>query len=156
MDRVKWAGAIFLTSALVVGGCGNFGKNADKPNREDASIIHEDEKEGGSMETGDGYGFNSFDLEIEVDGKDAIDADYEITKNAEGEYENKLTNEKFKNEEAMNALDKLFVAILLTKDTPQQEAIDKILEYYKLDNYSKFELDVKFDDGTNLLINEVK
>ena len=78
IEKLNVVGAIVITGALLMGGCGNFGKNADKPNREEADIIHENEKEGGSIETGDGYGFTTFDLEIDVDGKDAIDADYDV------------------------------------------------------------------------------
>ena len=116
----------------MLGGCGNFGKNADKPNREEADIIHEDEKEGGSMETGEGYGFTKFDLEIDVDGKDAIEADYDVTEKADADYENKLKNIKLKGNKAMDELNKLFMEIRITKDTPQQEVIDKILEWYRL------------------------
>jgi major membrane immunogen (membrane-anchored lipoprotein) len=156
MNTLKVTGAFFLTSALLLGGCGNSNKNANDPNREDATITQDKDKEGGTLQTGDGYGFNSFDLEIDVDGKDVVDAEYEIDKNAEGEYENTLKNEKFKDEEAMNALDELFVAILLTKDTTQEEAKKKILEYYQLEDYSKFDLEVKFDDGTILDFEDMK
>ncbi len=150
MKTIKVTGAILLTSALLIGGCGNTNKNADAPNREDATITQDKDKEGGTLQTGDGYGFNLFDLEIDVEGKDVVDVEYEIKKNVEAEYENTLKNEKFKDVEAMNSLDKLFVAILLTKDTTQEQAIEKILEYYQLEGYSKFDLKVKFDDGTIL------
>lgn len=156
MSKLKLVGAVALTGALVLGGCGNFGKNADKPNREDAAIIHEDEKTGGSIETGDGYGFTEFSLEIDVDGKDAIDADYDKTDVADTEYENKLTNIKLKNDQAMVELDKLFKEIRITKDTPQQEVMDKILKWYNLDTYSKFDLEVNFDDGTLLDFEDIK
>lgn len=139
-----------------MGGCGNFGKNADKPNREEATLIHEDEKAGGSVETGDGYGFTTFDLEIDVEGKDAIEAAYDVTGNLKVDYENKLSNKKLTGSDAMNELSKLFMDILITKDTPQQEVIDKILKYYRLDMYSKFDLEVDFDDGTKLNIEDVK
>ena len=145
-----------LTGALMLSGCGNFGKNADKPNREDATIIHEDEKAGGSLETGDGYGFTSFDLDIEVNGKDAIEANYEVQRTLVGDYENKLTNTKLKDSAALDELHKLFMAILITKDTPSQEVIDKILKWYQLESYSKFDLEVYFDDGTLLDIEDVQ
>lgn len=150
MKTIKVTGAVLLTSALLIGGCGNNNKNADAPNREDATITQDKDKEGGTLQTGDGYGFNSFELEIDVEGKDVVDVEYEIKKDVEAEYENTLKNEKFKDVEALNALDKLFVAILLTKDTTQEQAIEKILEYYQLEGYSKFDLKVKFDDGTIL------
>ncbi len=139
-----------------MGGCGNLGKNADKPNREEAVIINEDEKVGGSIETGNGYGFSSFDLEIDVDGKDAIDADYKVTEKADADYENKLKNVKLKNNKAMDELNKMFIEIRITKDTPQQEVIDKILQWFSLETYSKFDLEVDFDDGTLLDIEDVK
>jgi hypothetical protein len=156
MKLFKIAGTVALTSVLLLSGCGNFGKNADKPKREDADIIHEHEKEGGSLETGDGYGFSSFDLEIGVDGKDVIDADYDVNETADADYENKLKNIKLKDNEAMDQLNKLFMDILITKDTPQQEVIDKILDWYQLDSYSKFKLEVDFDDGTKLNIEDIQ
>ncbi|WP_342508284.1 YusW family protein [Sporosarcina sp. FSL K6-2383] len=156
MHKLTLFGAAALSSALILGGCGNFGKNADKPNREDATIIHEDEKAGGSLETGDGFGFTSFDLDIEVDGKDAIETEYKTEKKLDANYENRLTNTKLKDSEAMNEIGKLFMDILITKDTPPQEVIDKILKWYQLDSYSHFDLEVDFDDGTKLDINEVQ
>ncbi len=139
-----------------MGGCGNFGKNANTPNREEAVIINEDEKTGGSIETGDGYGFTTFDLDIEVEGKDAIEADYDVTKNADADYENKLKNINLKGNKAMDELNKMFIEIRITRDTPQQEVMDKILQWYGLETYTKFELEVNFDDGTLLDINDVK
>jgi len=148
--------AATLTGALMLSGCGNFGKNADKPNREDATIIHEKEKAGGSLETGDGYGFTSFDLDIEVAGKDAIEADYEAARKLVADYNNTLTNIKLKDSAAMDELHKLFMDILITKDTPPQVVIDKILKWYQVESYSKFDLEVDFDDGTLLDIEEVQ
>ena len=149
-------GAFLLIGALILGACGNLGKNADEPNREDADIILESEKEGGSIETGDGYGFSSFDLDIEVGGKDAIEADYDVKKRAEAEYENKLESVKLKDSAAMDEFNLLFLDIRITKETPKQEVIDNILKWYKLDTYSKFDLEVEFDDGTLLDIEEKK
>lgn len=139
-----------------MGGCGNFGENADKPNREEAVIIHEREKEGGSINTGNGYGFSSFDLEIDVAGKDAIDVDYEVTENADADYENKLKNVKLKDNKAMDEIHKMFIEIRIQKDTPKQEVMDRILQWFGLDTYSKFDLDVDFDDGTLLDIEDLK
>lgn len=144
-----------LFGAFIVGGCGNIGKNADKENREEAVVIPERDKVGGSMETGGGYGFNAFDLDIEIDGKDAIEAEYDVSKSKiEAEFENKLENVKLKEDEAFNELDKLFVDIMITKDTSKQDVIDKILKYYGIEMYSKFDLEIDFDDGTKLDIEE--
>ncbi|HJF31013.1 MAG TPA: YusW family protein [Sporosarcina psychrophila] len=156
MKSLNVLGVALISGALLLGACGNLGKNADKPNREEADVTLEREKEGGSIETGDGFGFNTFDLEIDVDGKDAIDVDYNVEKKAEAEYENKLMNIKVKDNEAMDELNLLFLDIRITKDTPEKEVIDKILQWYGLDSYSKFDLEVEFDDGTTLDIENVK
>ena len=108
------------------------------------------------MDTGGGYGFSTFDLEIDFDGKDAIDADYDVTQRAEADFENRLRNTKLTGDKAMNQLNKLFVDIHINKDTPQQEVIDRILDWYQLDSYSKFDLEVNFDNGTTLTIEDKK
>ena len=150
------ASLLLLAAIFTMAGCGNFGKNADKEQREDADIIYEHEKEGGTMETGDGYGFTHFDLDIEVDGKDAIEADYEVDKELDVEYKNALTGVNVKGKEAMDELDKLFTALLLRNNMTEEEFKERILTYYELDTYSKFDLEINFDDGTNLNIEDVK
>ena len=78
MKKFRVFGTV-LTLAFIIGGCGNFGKNANNANREDALIIKEKEKDGGTVQTGAGYGFTLFDLEIEIDGSDTVDALYDVT-----------------------------------------------------------------------------
>lgn len=156
MRKFKLPGFLLLAALLLIGGCGNFGKNANKDQREDADIIYEHEKEGGTMETGNGYGFTHFDLDIEVDGKDAIEADYEVAKKLDTEYKNTLTGVNLRGVEAMNELDKFFSALLLRNNMTKEEYMERILTYFELDTYSKFDLEINFDDGTTLNIEEVK
>ena len=139
-----------LFAALLLGACGNLGKNADEPNRDEATLIHEDEKEGGSLDTGDGYGFDKFDLEIDVDGQDTVEANYEMERDLEAEYKNKLAGLDLKEDEAMVKLDEMFIDIMFTKDTSQEQAIEKLMTWFGLDTYTKFDLEVHFDDGTKL------
>lgn len=157
MQKLTIGIMLFISASLLLTGCGNFGKNADKPGTEDALIINERDKEGGTLETSAGYGFSQFDLEIDVDGKDAIDAEYDVTeKQTESEYEDKLRKVKLTDVEAMDELNKMFMQIRITKDTPEQEVIDNILKWFDLETYSKFDLDVDFDNGTKLTIEDVK
>ncbi|MGG0670945.1 YusW family protein [Lederbergia citrisecunda] len=147
---------LFLVAVLVLGACGNASKNADDPTREDATVIYEDEKEGGTMNTGDGYGFSEFDLEIEVDGKDAVDVEYEVKKSHEAKYVNQLASLNLKDQEAFDKIDEFFTKIMLTHDMSNQDIIDRIMEWFGLDTYTKFDLDVDFDDGTKLEIEDRK
>lgn len=143
-------GSVLFASVLFVSGCGNMGKDANKDNREEADIITNEQKEGGDRDTGDGFGFTKFDLEIDVDNQDAVEAEYEVEKDFEPEFQNKLTNIDLKDEEAMAELDKMFSTINLQHDMSGEEAREKILEYFQIDLYSKFKLDVEFDDGTKM------
>lgn len=147
---------LFLVAVLVLGACGNASKNADDPRREDATIIYEDDKEGGTMNTGDGYGFNKFDLEIEVDGKDAIDVEYEVAKNHEAKYVNKLAGLNLKDQEAFNKLDPFFVKFTTKKSMDEKDVKDNIMEWFGLDTYTKFDLEIDFDDGTKMDIEDQK
>ncbi|MGN7385696.1 YusW family protein [Sporosarcina sp. SAFN-015] len=147
---------LLLMAVLVLGACGNASKNADDPAREDATIIYEDEKEGGTMNTGDGYGFNEFDLEIEVDGKDAVDAEYDVNEASDAKYVNRLANLNLKDQEAFDKLDEFFTKIMLTHDMSNEDVTNRIMEWFGLDSYTKFDLEVNFDDGTKLDIEDRK
>lgn len=150
MNKLAAMGSVIFASVLFVSGCGNMGKDANKDNREDADIITNEQKEGGDRDTGDGFGFTKFDLEIDVDNQDAVEAEYEVEKDFEPEFQNKLTNIDLKDEDAMAELDKMFSTINLQHDMSGEEAREKILEYFQIDLYSKFKLDVEFDDGTKM------
>ncbi|WOV84581.1 YusW family protein [Sporosarcina jeotgali] len=150
MNKLAAMGSVVFASVLFVNGCGNMGKDANKDNREEADIITNEQKEGGDRDTGDGFGFTKFDLEIDVDNQDAVEAEYEVEKDFEPEFQNKLTNIDLKDEDAMAELDKMFSTINLQHDMSGEEAREKILEYFQIDLYSKFKLDVEFDDGTKM------
>ena len=57
---------------------------------------------------------------------------------------------------AFDEIDKLFTYILVTKATPGEELINKVMKFYNIDAYSEFKLYIDFDDGTVLDINDVK
>ncbi|MCZ2260329.1 YusW family protein [Sporosarcina sp. G11-34] len=152
MIKLKLFGTILFASVLLIGGCGNSNKKVVDGNKDEPLITSEPEDEGGSMETGDGYGFSEFDLEIDIDGADAIDLDYKVVKKVEAEYENKLQDYHLKDEPAMAKIHDLFMDIKITKDTPEDEVKQKILQFLHIDNYSKFDLEVVFDNGQLLEI----
>jgi len=157
LKNFKLLGTILFTSALIISGCGNDSADVvDNGKRDEPLFVNKPDVEGGSLEHGDGYGFREFDLEIDINGKDAIDVDYNVTKNAEAEYKNELTNVNVEGAKAMNEVDKLFMDILITKDTPEDVVIEKVLEFLRVETYSKFELEVDFVDGTKLDIKDKK
>ncbi len=160
MKFYKSMGLVLFAGVLVLGGCGNKDNKVVDGNKDDPMFTTEAEVEGGSLESGDGYGFSEFDLEIKVDGADTIDLDYKVKDKADtdikAEYENKIENFDLKDEDALNEMRELFIAILITKDTPPEEVKDEILKFLHIEDYSKFELDVLFDDGVKLEIDDEK
>lgn len=159
MKKTRLIGALMFSGILLLSGCGKSGNDADtdKTGKEDNVVINKENEEGGSIERGQGYGFTQFDLSIDVDGKDAIEADYDVDKEeTEAEFENKLNNVKLDDKEAIDELHLLFMDIRLTSETTDEEAIDNILQWFEIDTYSKFDLEVEFDDGTKLNINDTK
>lgn len=154
MDSVKrltWLGIILIVGLLVMGACG---KKMTDETKDDPTLTTDRETEGGSLESGDGYGFTIFDLDIEVNGEDMIAIDYDVSEKAEAEYENKSKGIDLNGTAAMDEVFILFNAIRVDKDTPEDQVISDILKHYELDDYSKFELTIDFDEGTKLRINE--
>jgi len=146
---------VLLTTVFLIAGCGFNSK--DKIDDEgEPVIINELDEEGNSAQSGDGYGFREFELEIEIDNKDAIDIDFDVNDGADAKYENAMTDTRLKGEEAMNEVHDLFMAVLLDKETPDDVAIDKINKHLRVENYSKFELEVEFNDGTKHKITDTK
>ena len=152
MKKYKLFGIILSAGVLLIGGCGNSDKKVVDGDKDKPLITTEPEDEGGSIEHGNGYGFSEFDLEIDIDGADAIDIDYKVERKAEAEYENNLQDFHLKDEKAMDAIHQLFIAILVTKDTPEDEVKKNILQFLHIDDYSKFDLEINFDDGKKLEI----
>lgn len=145
--------SLLIISVLIIGGCSKRSANEPKDN---PIIKTETENAGGSLEHGDGYGFNQFELEIEVGEHEQIKIDYDVTKYVQADFENTFENFDLEGEKAMEKIRELFVYLLLENDTPEEEVIKKVTQFYNVQDYSKFELDVNFDEGTTLRIHDVK
>lgn len=153
LTKLRVLGILLIISMLMIGGCSKRSANAPK---DDPVIETETENAGGSLEHGDGYGFDKFELEIDFDEHDQISIDYDVAKRAEADFENTFENYDLEDEEAMEKIREYFIYLLLTKDMPEDEVIKKTLQFFNLQDYSKFELDVDFDEGTKLRIDDVR
>lgn len=153
MRKFIYFSLLLIAGLVLLGACV---KNPDSDESDEPDITSKPETEGGSMETGDGYGFTTFDLTIETDGEETIHTDYNVEKKAEATYVDKTKDIDVNGEDAMDELFYLFDHLRLTKDTPDDEVIDKVLEHYELEDYSTFTLDVEFDEGKPLHLHEEK
>ncbi|PIC83503.1 hypothetical protein CSV71_16425 [Sporosarcina sp. P21c] len=151
MSVMRMLSIVGVSSILLLGGCAS---KDEAPNNDDAVSI-ENEGEGSTINTGDGYGFTDFDLTIKKDNK-KIETDYEDVKPGDAEYVNEFQEVNLEGNEAIDDMHKMFMEILIDSGTTKEEAIDRILQWYGLDTYDEFELDVQFTDDKSLHIDEKK
>lgn len=133
MDK-KIVGSILLSSAFMLGACGDKEQVKEAPD---------------SSEAQSEFGFQAFDLDIDTaDQQDAIDASFDIdVSETEAEYENKLENKKLNGDEAYAELEPIFKELALTKDMSKEEVIEKVTGAFGVEDYTEFELELEFADG---------
>ena len=157
MRKTKFLMMTIFASVLLIAGCGKESGKSTVESRDEPTMSSDVEDKGGSLQHGAGYGLFDFDLEIDIDEKDAIEIHYEVNKQNntfKAEYENNIENFHLRDEDAMNAIDQFFMNVKIAKDKPKEEIMREILEYLNIEGYSKFDLEIKFDDDTTLTIQE--
>lgn len=143
-----------VSSILLLGGCAD----KDEPiENDEATIGLEDEEkdEGSTINEGDGYGFKTFDLKIKKDDK-KIETEYEDVKPDDAEYVNEFQEVDKEDTEALDSMHKMFLETMIDDGTTEEEAIDSILQWYGLDDYDEFKLDVEFANDKSLHVDESK
>lgn len=143
-----------VLSILIIGGCAD----KDEPVENDDTTLSHDEIEkgkGSTMNTADGYGFTDFDLKIKKDDK-KIEVDYEDVKPDDAEYVNEFQEVDKEDTEALDSMHKMFLDTMIDETTTEEQAIDAILQWYGLDDYDEFKLDVDFVNDKSLTIDESK
>lgn len=136
-------GALFLSTSLLLGACGDNDKVKDAPT---------------GKESESAFGFRSFDLDIDTaDQNDAIDASFDIdVSETEAEYTNKLEDINLSGDEAYSELEPIFTELKLTKDMTKEEIIEKVTKAFDTEDYTEFDLEVKFSDGDEQKISDHK
>lgn len=142
-----------LISVFVLTGCSK--KTANHP-KDDPVIPTKEDNEGGSIEHGEGFGFDQFELVIAFDEDDTIEIDYAVAEQTDVYFKNTFENFDLEGPKAMDKVNELFMYLFLSKDTPEKEALSKTLSFFDLEDYTTFKLDVYFDEGTELHIDDTK
>lgn len=133
----KVLSSIFLSSALLLGACGDKDEVSDPPTTEAAQSE---------------FGFTSFDLDIDTaEQRDAVEASFEVdTNGVEAEYVNSLDSQNLKGDEAYEFLKPIFNDLALTKDMAKEEVIEKVLTAFGISDYTEFDLEVLYEDGQEI------
>lgn len=132
--KVKLLSSVFLSSALLLGACGDKEEVNDPPTTEAA------ESE---------FGFTSFDLDIDTaEQRDAVEASFEVeTNGVEAEYVNSLDSQKLQGDEAYEFLKPIFTDLALTNDMNKEEVMEKVLTAFGITDYTEFDLEILYEDG---------
>ncbi|PID01847.1 hypothetical protein CSV67_12305 [Sporosarcina sp. P2] len=107
----------------------------------------------------DKLSFKEIQIEVSYSGDKEYEADIEQDENEpiEAKVEDEVNGVYLKNQEAFDDLYPKVKQLDLTKDSTKQEAIDQVLKIFGLDaNYEKIEVEIKFNDGSKLDVEERK
>lgn len=143
---------IFGWSSLILAGTIIAGCNETQDNTVETKPSESSPVENSDLVTPNDYGFAKFELSIDTaEENDAIDVDYESGKSGmEIEYTNKLEDVALGGDEAGTALDPILGELALTADLSQEEAISQVTQAFGIEDYTDFELEVGFEDGTEV------
>ena len=155
LRKLRFLGILLIISMLIIAGCSK--RSANDP-KDDPVIGTGEDNTGGSFDfgTGDGHGFDKFDLEIDFDEHDQIKIHYDVTEQVEADFKNTFENFDLEGKEAMDKIHEYFSHLLLTSGMLEEEVIRKTLQFFNLKDYSKFELDIDFAEGSELQIRDAK
>lgn len=152
MKKAIWFLFVLVISSLLLAAC--RGSSNPEHSSADPIIETEREKDGGSLETGDGFGFTYLQLSIEVDGEEAVHIRYDVEDSAEATYVDRSKSVDVSDTQAMNESGALFENVRIQKGVPAKQVMDEILTFFRIEQFSSFNLMVRFDDGTDLRIEE--
>lgn len=148
-----------LLSAAVISGCGTDNDNMSAP-PENAPAQNETQAPGDENTTEDGvnqdqvsqtgHTFTKFDLDVEYKDNKKFEADYEAEGNGEAKIEDTVNDKTLKGDEAYKELSPLLEQLKIDTNTDDQEVVTQVLEVFGLEkDYTEFELEVTFADGTS-------
>ncbi|WP_078380363.1 YusW family protein [Sutcliffiella halmapala] len=145
-----------LLTAVLVTACGTDNNNLSAPPEntpnqeenftpEDNGANNPEENQG--VQTG--HSFKKFDLEVKYRDNVKYEADFEAEGNGEAEIEDDITNKKLKGDEAYQELSPKLEQLKFDPNSEDQEVLTQVLEVFGLqDDFTEFELEVTFADGT--------
>lgn len=150
---MKWTAGMGLAAIMILAGCNETQDNTVETEPSESSPVENSE-----LVTPNDYGFTKFDLSIDTaEENDVIDVDYEAGRSGmEIEYTNKMEDIQVGGDEAGTELDPILTDLGLTADMAKEDAIAKVAEAFGVTDYTDFELEVEFEDGTEVEWNDQK
>jgi len=181
MMKRKMIFSVLFVFTLILAACGN--ENIDEPkqpiteengssnNSGSTDTVEDGESTEGTENTGStGNADNMYekmeeldysDFELAVDYSNDLEYEVELEKGSnntvKSEIDDDVNNVKKSGVEAFDELYPLVSELTITQETSKVDAIQEVLNTFNLpDDYQKFELEIKFNDGTKLEFEDVK
>ena len=138
---------------------GETGENSTADSETDVTTDTNDLATGDAQADMDQLSFKEIELEISYGNDQEYEAEIEQDDNEpiKAKVENEVNGVYLKDQEAFDDLYPKVKNLDLTKDSSDQETIDAVLDGFDLQaNYEKFEVKIKFNDGSKLEVEERK
>ena len=134
MRKLKYVASTILLAGVLVG-CSDKEEVTDVP---------------ADVENNEAYAFNEFSLDVDYSATSSYEASYDNENNkTEAEIDDTVNNEKLTGDDAFSKLDPMLKSLTFDANTSNDDVIAQVLSAFGLeDNYTKFDLDVRFNDGT--------
>lgn len=121
--------------------------NADQNNGTDQNAT--DDQNEGEEHVDTPYNFTHFDLDVEYDNDVSYDVEYaNDQKGMSAEFEDERNNIHSEGDDAYNKIVKYLELLTFNANTEDEEVLSQVITAFELDeNYTSFELEVKFNNG---------
>lgn len=142
---------------------GSTGTNSDQTENSDTSDKTENKDNAGNQadmqSKMDELDYTEFNLGVDYANHEEYDV--ELEKNSdnsiEADIDDSINNVKKKGSDAFNELYPLVKQLTIVQETTKEEAINEVLKVFNLeDNYSEFDLEITFKDGTKIEFEDKK
>ena len=164
MNHKKALGAVFLSSALVLAACGN---DKDEPTNENSATDGTPAVEQPAPEqpttpetTTDGEiameagPYMEVDIEIDIDGKDAYDLEYDEKDRSDNEFKDHLNQSKVEGDAAYETVRSYVDQLTLDANSTKEEAIEQVKKIFNVEDFTKIEVSYKLADGSKVEFEE--
>ena len=152
ITRFKVLTTTLLTSALLLGACGDKNDETKENELNENEVQKQEEKtaeQDTAVETPEEepkeLGFESFNLHIDTsDAKDAVVAQYSEQAN-DSLYTNEQDSASIEGEEANELLKSVLGELQLTKDMGDEDVIQRVTLAFGVEEYTNFNLEILYD-----------
>ena len=150
---------LMLSTALVVGACGDKDEITKDVTNNDTSNDIEDSAPGENPDDVAKFEFSKFELEVNYpDQEEAIDVNYEEKQDAtDVEYRNVTENLDEKGDTALDNLRAPLETLQLKEDMADEEILSRVVKAFKIeDNYTLIEADITWANGEEKKVTDKK